>query len=59
MFIIYRVRGYRLRNLGVALLNLTEETGIAAAVDERHCRLVPADQISAAELRGYRERTAP
>jgi hypothetical protein len=48
-----------LRNLGVAPLELTVEDGIVEVMGERHYRLVPADQISAAELIGYRERTAP
>jgi len=43
----------------IALLELTVENGVVKVVDERHYRLVPADQISADELVSYRERKSP
>ena len=43
----------------IALLELTVENGVVKVVDERHYRLVPADQISADELVSYRERKPP
>ncbi|GEM_PF-2985712 len=33
-----------------------DEQGLVRTVDERHYRLVPADQIDAAELAAYRRR---
>ena len=40
----------------IALFELTLEDGAIKIVDEAHYRLVPADQISAEDLLGYRRR---
>lgn len=40
----------------IALFELTLEDGALKIADEAHYRLVPADQISAEELIGYRKR---
>lgn len=42
----------------IALFELTLENGAVKIVDEAHYRLVPADQISAADLATYRHRKA-
>ena len=40
----------------IALFELTIDDDEVRVVDERHYRLVPADQISPEELRTYRQR---
>lgn len=41
----------------IALFELTQEDGHVKVVDEKHYRLVPADKITAMDLKMYRERT--